>query len=264
MEQGSYPPISPVLAAMAAMDHAVTAHKLVVQRLSSVMLEAERRDELLRRIDPEDTNLIEEAARAFAVAVGLVQSLSDREERARAEMQRAQNVLALARRSASHARVETLQVELEIDAASIWDLVGRFEAELRGRLELHGKIAEELEFFSNAAGESARPSTPWTPVLGASGEELWTGIARGAAELAHRLAAPPPAAHPALTAPDPLDKALRHAVPSPPSAPPRLAANAAAPTASPAPAGPPRVEPAEESARQRLARVLREEQSNRR
>ena len=239
MGQKSEPPVPPVVTAMAELDRAVAAHKLLAQRLTSATQDAEWRDDLLRRTDIFDTDSLEESSRKYFDAVGLVQTLSFFEARARREMHQAQNALALVRRKSSRARAEELRIELEIDAASIWDLVGRFENELRIRLDAHGQVAGEIEFFLNAAGERARASTPWTPVLGATGEALWNGIARGAAELAHRLSAPL-VAKAALTLPPAPDRALPER-------------EASIPTALSPDAGKPREE---ESPRQRMARIL--------
>jgi hypothetical protein len=186
MEEIQKRPVPLVFSAMAAMDQAVAAHRMLAERLAAAFDEAGRFDEALRRADPADEPALTEAARKLGLAVGLVQKLASLEERARLEVRRAQTALNDVRRTDHRGRVERLRVELEIDAASIWDLVGQFEAQMRTRLDQHAGIAAELAFSAQAAGEpglAAPEASTWTRALGTSGPELLDALATGVRQL---------------------------------------------------------------------------------
>jgi len=250
--------LTPVLAAMSAMDDAIAAHRLFAERLAGAIEEANRLDEQLRRIDPAQEAELYSAAQQFAFAVTLVQRIAWREQRARLEMARAQDALEEARRKGHKAQLENLRVELEIDAASIWDLVGQFELQLRERLDRHAAIAEELQFSAKAAGEpqlAALEASALVPALGASGPDLFRALASGVKE--HRT----PASVVRRAAVEPLPPAaieLSRASVEPPTDPPApisaptlpKAPLPKAPVSAPPPSSPP-------SPRGRLERALR-------
>jgi hypothetical protein len=205
--------LPPVFAAMAALDEAIAAHNVLLERLAGAMEEGTRLDEQLRRIDWADQEKLIGAAQALAFAVALVQSIAAREARARIAMHRAQADLVETRRVENRARLEELRTELETDAASIWDFVGRFEAEVRARLEEHAKLAAEMQFVASAAGEPQN-TTPaaarLAPALGKSGPNLWNALAGGVRHLFDRrgsLVPGPAAARPALAAAERFDLA---------------------------------------------------------
>jgi hypothetical protein len=205
--------LPPVFAAMAALDEAIAAHNVLLERLAGAMEEGTRLDEQLRRIDWADQEKLIGAAQALAFAVALVQSIAAREARARIAMHRAQADLVETRRVENRARLEELRTERETDAASIWDFVGRFEAEVRARLEEHAKLAAEMQFVASAAGEPQN-TTPaaarLAPALGKSGPNLWNALAGGVRHLFDRrgsLVPGPAAARPALAAAERFDLA---------------------------------------------------------
>jgi hypothetical protein len=231
--------LTPVLAAMSAMDDAIVTHRLFEERLNGAIEEATRLDEALRKIDPAQEQELYQAAQKLAFAVTLVQRIAFREERARLEMRRAQEALEQARRLGHKAHLEHLRVELTIDAASIWDLVGQFELQLRERLQKHAEIAQDMQFAAAAAGEPELPaleSAALTPALGASGPDLFRALASGVParpaplplpKIAPVISEPPVSEQPITEPPAPI---LRHAAvqplspqppaSGPPSAPP--------------------------------------------
>jgi hypothetical protein len=184
-----------VFAAISAVDEAVAEHELLVERLAAAMQEGARLDEELRAVDFTDHEKMVVKTKAMAFAVSTVQRLAWREEMARGERERAQQVLAEARKVQSRARSELLRIELEIDAASIWDLIGQFEATVRGRLEEHAKIAAAMDLAAAAAGAqnpAALEAATLVPALGASGPDLWNALAGGVKQLYDRSGAPLP------------------------------------------------------------------------
>lgn len=204
VQESDQPPLPPVFAAMAAQDEAVAAHAALVQRLAVAMAEGTQADEQLRRTDPDDERKMLAAARRLATAVAQVQNLAWREELARAALQQAQAALGATRIAQNRTRLEQLRIELEIDAASIWDLAGQFEAQVRARLDAHGQLAAELQFVASAVGEqnsAVLSADMLTPALSASGPELWNALAGGVRQRHDRRELPPaPAAPPALPA----------------------------------------------------------------
>jgi len=187
--------LPPVFAAMSALNAAVAEHDLLVERLAIAMQEGARLDEELRAVDFEDHEKLAVAAKALAFAVSMVQRIAWKEEAARQAIERTQQALATARKVQSRARSELLRIELEIDAASIWDMVGQFEAKVRARLEEHAKIAAEMNFAANAAGErsnAALEASTLVPALGTSGPDLWNALAGGVRQLYDRHGAPLP------------------------------------------------------------------------
>ena len=204
LEESDQPALPPVFAAMAAQDEAVAAHASLVQRLAVAMQEGTQADEQLRRTDPDDERKMLAAARRLATAVAQVQNLAWREELARSAMQQALAALGATRLAQNRTRLEQLRIELEIDAASIWDLAGQFEAQVRARLDAHGQLAAEMEFVAAAIGEqnsAVLSADMLTPALSASGPELWNALAGGVRQRhdQHQLLPAPPAP-PALPA----------------------------------------------------------------
>ena len=202
MPESNKPPLPPVFAAMGAQDEAVAAHAALVYRLAVAVEEGTRADEQLRRTDPDDEEKLLAAARRLASAVAQVQNLAWREELARTEMQQAQEALAAARTAQNRTRLEQLRIELEIDAASIWDLAGQFEAQVRARLDAHGQLAAEMQFVAEAIGErsgAVLAADMLTPALSASGPALWNALAGGVRQRhdRHELPAAPAASLPA-------------------------------------------------------------------
>ena len=182
MPESNKPPLPPVFAAMAAQDEAVAAHAALVHRLAIAVEEGTRADEQLRRTDPDAEEQLLAAARRLASSVAQVQNLAWREELARKEMKQAQEALEAARFAQNRTRLEQLRIELEIDAASIWDLAGQFEAQVRARLDAHGQLAAEMQFVAEALGErrgAALAADMLTPALSASGPALWNALAGG-------------------------------------------------------------------------------------
>ncbi|HEX4383030.1 MAG TPA: hypothetical protein VH083_08785, partial [Myxococcales bacterium] len=191
--------IPPVLAAMSALDQAVAEHELLVERLAGAMQEGVRLDEELRAVDFNDHVKMGVATKALAFQVSVVQRIAWKEETARRGRDGAQQALVQARKAQSLARSELLRIELEIDAASIWDMVGQFEAKVRGRLEEHAKIASEMNFAAAAAGEqssAALEAASLTPALGTSGPDLWSALAGGVRQLYDHNGAPLPGSIP--------------------------------------------------------------------
>lgn len=180
-------PLLPVLAAMAAMDEVVANQKLLAERLAGAVEAAEHLDEDLRRVDPAQHDALVGVAQKLARAVTHVQRLATLEERARLAVRQAQQRLDEARRTGHGHQLERLRVELEIDAASIWDLVGQFEAQVRERLGQHAALAADLAFTAQAAGEPQQLSLPavatWVPALGTSGPDLLDALANGVRQL---------------------------------------------------------------------------------
>jgi hypothetical protein len=225
--------LSPVLAAMAALDDATSAHELFVERLASAMDEAGRLDDQLRRVDRNNEEALLAAAQKYAFAITVAQRAAWREQRARLEMRRAQDALEAARRKAHREQLDSLRVELEIDAASIWDEVGQFEARLRQRLERHAAIAAELQFAAHASGEQKAlpPASTLVPALGTSGPDLFRALATGVKEHQQhpiRVERPPePIAAIRVDSP----RVVRHASPIEPPPPP--AATTITPTSNP-------------------------------
>jgi hypothetical protein len=187
--------LPPVFAAMSALDEAIAEHDLLVERLATAMQEGARLDEELRAVDFDDHERLAVATKAMAFAVSMVQRIAWKEEAARKAMEHAQQALVTARKVQSRARSELLRIELEIDAASIWDMVGQFEAKVRGRLEEHAKIAADMNFAAHAAGEesvAALEASTLVPALGTSGPDLWNALAGGVRQLYDRHGAPLP------------------------------------------------------------------------
>ncbi|HEY2031624.1 MAG TPA: hypothetical protein VGH20_20670 [Myxococcales bacterium] len=183
-----------VLSAMAALDGASAAHDRLTEQLSRATLEAVRLEEELRGIDLHDAVRLEAAAHAYADGVGAAQRLVFRLKASRDSVEHAQAALMQARKEDCHARAEMLRIELEIDAASIWDMVGRFEQQVRGRLDEHARIAEEMRFAAAAAGASgatALEASTLAPALGASGPDLWKALAGGVKQLYDKTGALP-------------------------------------------------------------------------
>jgi hypothetical protein len=174
--------LPPVLTAMSAADAAVGEHDRLVEQLGLAVQEAARLDEELRAVDFADVERLASVTQAYAAAVSAAQRLSWREQEARRGRERSQEALAQARKVQSHARSELLRIELEIDAASIWDMVGRFEQQVRKRLEDHAALAAEMGFAARAAGEEsamALEASTLAPALGTSGPALWSALAGG-------------------------------------------------------------------------------------
>jgi hypothetical protein len=191
--------IPPVLAAMSALDEAVAEHELLVERLANAMQEGVRLDEELRSVEFSDHEKMSVATKALAFQVSVVQRIAWKEESARRSRESAQLALVQARKVQSRARSELLRIELEIDAASIWDMVGQFEAKVRLRLEDHAKIASEMNFASTAAGEqstAALEAATLAPALGMSGPDLWSALAGGVRQLYDHNGAPLPGSIP--------------------------------------------------------------------
>jgi hypothetical protein len=191
--------IPPVLAAMSALDEAVAEHELLVERLANAMQEGVRLDEELRGVEFKDHERMAAATQALAFQVSVVQRISWKEEGARRSRESAQLALVQARKVQSRARSELLRIELEIDAASIWDMVGQFEAKVRLRLEEHAKIASEMNFAAAAAGEqsnAALEAASLAPALGTSGPDLWSALAGGVRQLYDHNGAPLPGSIP--------------------------------------------------------------------
>jgi hypothetical protein len=191
--------IPPVLAAMSALDEAVAEHELLVERLANAMQEGVRLDEELRSVELSDHEKMSFATKALAFQVSVVQRIAWKEESARRSRESAQLALVQARKVQSRARSELLRIELEIDAASIWDMVGQFEAKVRLRLEDHAKIASEMSFASAAAGEqstAALEAATLAPALGMSGPDLWSALAGGVRQLYDHNGAPLPGSIP--------------------------------------------------------------------
>jgi hypothetical protein len=187
--------LPPIFAAMSALDEAIAEHDLLVERLATAMQEGARLDEELRAVDFEDHEKLAVATKAMEFAVSMVQRIAWKEEAARKAMEHAQQALVTARKVQSRARSELLRIELEIDAASIWDMVGQFEAKVRGRLEEHAKIAADMNFAAHAAGEesvAALEASTLVPALGTSGPDLWSALAGGVRQLYDRHGAPLP------------------------------------------------------------------------
>ena len=225
LQESDQPPLPPVFAAMAAQDEAVAAHASLVQRLAVAMQEGTQADEQLRRTDPDDERKMLAAARRLATAVAQVQNLAWREELARSAMQQALAALGATRLAQNRTRLEQLRIELEIDAASIWDLAGQFEAQVRARLDAHGQLAAEMEFVAAAIGEqnsAVLSADMLTPALSASGPELWNALAGGVRQRhdQHQLpaapAAPPPAVRKQLAWPAMAVRDVALAVPEEP------------------------------------------------
>ena len=214
MSGGVQESIPRVLAAMAALDDAVVTHKLLSDRLKAANDEAEHLDEQLRRVDPDNRDALLQAAQRFAVALSLAQRIAWREERARRDLTRAQTALDLVRRADHKAHLERLRIELTIDAASIWDTVGRFEQQLRERLEQHAALAQQLALASRATGAALKQLTAWAPALGTSGPALWRALADGVRPPEDATPYSPLDREP----PDEIDLALR---PAPRTQPPR-------------------------------------------
>jgi hypothetical protein len=174
--------LPPVLTAMSALDTAVGEHDRLVEQLGAAVQEAARLDEELRGVDFADAQRLASATQAYVTAVSSAQRLSWREQEARRARERAQEALAQARKVQSRARTELLRIELEIDAASIWDMVGRFEQQVRKRLEDHAALAAEMGFAARTAGEEsamALEASTLAPALGTSGPALWSALAGG-------------------------------------------------------------------------------------
>ena len=191
--------IPPVLAAMSALDEAVAEHELLVERLANAMQEGVRLDEELRSVEFNDHERMATATKALAFQVSVVQRIAWKEESARRSRESAQLALVQSRKVQSRARSELLRIELEIDAASIWDMVGQFEAKVRLRLEDHAKIAGEMNFAAAAAGEqsnAALEAATLAPALGMSGPDLWSALAGGVRQLYDRNGAPLPGSIP--------------------------------------------------------------------
>lgn len=200
MPESYKPPLPPVFAAMAAQDEAVAAHAALVHRLAVAVEEGTGADEQLRRTNPDDDEKLLAAARRLASAIAQVQNLAWREELARTEMKKAQEALAAARIAQNRMRLEQLRIELEIDAASIWDLAGQFEAQVRARLDAHGQLAAEMQFVAEAIGErsgAVLAADMLTPALSASGPALWSALAGGVRQRHDRHELPAPAPSPA-------------------------------------------------------------------
>lgn len=192
-----------VLSAMAALDGASAAHDRLTEQLGRATLEAVRLEDALRTIDLHDAIRLEAAARAYADAVAAVQRLAFRLKASRESVEHAQAALVQARKEDCHARAEMLRIELEIDAASIWDAVGRFEQQVRSRLEEHARIAEEMQFAAAAAGEPgavALQASTLAPALGTSGPDLWSALAGGVKQLYDKTGALPQLSAPAQKA----------------------------------------------------------------
>jgi len=204
-----------VLSAMAALDGASAAHDRLTEQLGRATQDAIRLEEALRDIDFHDSIRLEAAARAYADGVGTVQRLAFRLKSSREAVENAQAALVQARKDDSHERAEMLRIELEIDAASIWDAVGRFEQQVRSRLEEHARIAEEMRFAATAAGEAgavALEASTLAPALGTSGPDLWSALAGGVKQLYDKTGALPQLTAPAQkTASVPRTESVVHA-----------------------------------------------------
>jgi hypothetical protein len=191
--------IPPVLSAMSALDGAVSEHELLVERLANAMQEGVRLDEELRAVDFGDHEKMVLATKALAFQVSVVQRIAWKEEHARQSRDSARLALVEARKAQSRARAELLRIELEIDAASIWDMIGQFEAKVRVRLTEHAKIASEMNFAAAASGEqsvAALEAATLAPALGASGPDLWSALAGGVRQLYDHNGAPLPGSIP--------------------------------------------------------------------
>jgi hypothetical protein len=194
MPEASDKLLPPVLLAMSALDDAISEHGVLAERLANAVRDATRLDEHLRRIGFEEHENLKAATKALAFAISMVQRIAWREEAARAAKERAQERLLEIRKAQNRSRSELLRIELEIDAASIWDMVGRFEAQVRARLTEHAKIAAEMNFAASAAGEpsaAALEAASLAPALGTSGPELWSALAGGVRQLYDRNGAQP-------------------------------------------------------------------------
>jgi hypothetical protein len=227
--------LPPVLTAMSALDAAVGEHDRLVEQLGAAVQEAARRDDELRGVDFADAQRLAAATQAYATAVSTAQRLSWREQQARRARERAQEALAQARKVQSRARSELLRIELEIDAASIWDMVGRFEQQVRKRLEDHSALAAEMGFAAKAAGEEsamALEASTLAPALGTSGPALWSALAGGVRLLYDKTGSLPvlPAAE---TPPPPVSGRAPVLEIAPVSDPPPLAEDTPAPPVAP-------------------------------
>lgn len=178
--------LAPVFAAMAAMNRAVASRSEVGTRLAAAREQAERLEEAFRCVEPQRHDEIVEVAQQLAAAMTTLQRTSWEEERALLAVRRAQDALDQARRAGHSSQVERLRIELEIDAAGIWDLVGQFEQQVRRRLEAHAALAADLSFAAQAAGErlALPPAANWVPTsMGASGPDLLSALANGVRHL---------------------------------------------------------------------------------
>lgn len=212
MTEDLQPAVPPVLAAMAALDEAVAAHRFVAERFQGAAEEVERLDEQLRRCDPEDEERLLPLAQALGFAVSLAQSLARREERARLALGQAQRALAGVRREELRLHAAELRAELEQDAASIVEALQGWEGEVRARLDRHKALAAEVAMVERVSAEGpllqAPPATPWTAAAAASGAELWSAVAGGLREVAGAALPAAPALPPhAPPPPEPLPQA---------------------------------------------------------
>jgi len=266
---------APVFDAMAAMDQAVAAHTELAHRLAAVRGEAEQLDETLRALASERSGEVADVAQRLATAMATLQRTAWEEERARLAVRRAQEALDLARRAGHSTEVERLRIELEIDAAGIWDMVGQFEQQVRRRLETHAALAADLSFAAQAAGQgplALPPAADWVPTsIGASGPDLLNALANGVRRLQQSAPQQAPAA-PRLQRLSAAEVAPKTRVgklvqPAPQPDPPRFGfgmdvrlpppAAAPPPPAPPRPPAPPQEPPeAPPDPRSRLARAL--------
>jgi len=152
-----------VLAAMAALDATVAAHRAVLDRLQAAFDEGVRLDEELRRTSHGDEAGVLPLAQSLAFAVALTQSLSFREARARAEVGRAQAALAEARRQDLMVRFAEVQLALADDTTALARTLREHEEELRRLLQRSGQLHGEAAFLAGALAHDPGARALLTP-----------------------------------------------------------------------------------------------------
>jgi hypothetical protein len=214
--------LTPVLAAMNALDEAVANHHRILDRLQGAFEEGVRLDSELRRIDPADDNAMLPVAQALAFAVTLTQSLANREMRARLEVRRRQEALAQVRRNEYLLQFAELRLLLEDDAARMHVEVREHEEALRQRVAQHGRLLAEAELLAKALPEEPAVRellvTDWSDAVGSccarsprvpsgSSPSRWWCARRPIGPRCSRRARPPPP--PPLPPPPPRPRAPR-------------------------------------------------------